>query len=59
MGGRTRPGKDIGHIGEEGCRQEEEQVHRLQAGNELAGLNNLKKVSVDRASDGVGGGVSI
>ena len=34
-------------------------MHRLQAGHELAGLNNLEKVSVDRASDGVGGGVSV
>lgn len=45
------PGKDIEDI-EEGRRWEEKLVHRLQAGNELAGL---EKVSVDRASDGVGG----
>lgn len=45
------PGKDTG---EEGTRWEEEQVHRLQAGNELANLKNLKNVMVGRASNGVG-----
>ena len=45
------PGKDIG---EEGPRWEEEQVHRLRPGNELASLKNVKKVTVDGASDGVG-----
>ena len=45
------PGKDTG---EEGTRWEEEQVCRVQAGNELANLKNLKNVTVGRASDGVG-----
>ena len=40
-------------VGEEDPRWEEEQVHRLWTGNELASPKNVKKVIVDGASDGV------